>query len=361
MKILLLGGSSFLGRAFASEALTRGHQVTTFNRGLSGTDLPGVQAVLGERDRAEDLAALVEGQHWDAVVDTSAQQPAQAALSARLLRDHADHYTFVSSVHAFADWPAQVVDETSALHPCPADTPPGQPVGNVLKAGCERAVQEHFGAERTLILNSGLLIGPYENGGRLPWWLERMARGGPVLAPGDPNRAMQVIDVRDFAVFGLDLLTAGDTGRYITTAPTGRTTFGEFLRTCAEVVGAAADGAGGRLTGPPVELVWVEDGPLLAEGPDSVQPWTELPLWAPDVPEMAGVWLADTARAQAAGLCCRPFAETARDTWTWLQQRGPAQDTDVDGLKGRKGAATQQGIVPAKEQRLLEALGKRLG
>ncbi|MFE2721344.1 NAD-dependent epimerase/dehydratase family protein [Kitasatospora sp. NPDC059327] len=354
MRILLLGGSSFLGRAFASESLTRGHDVTTFNRGRSGTDLPGVEALRGERDSADDLARLVEGRHWDAVVDTSAQQPAQAALSARLLRAHADHYTFVSSVHAFSDWPALVVDETSPLHPCPADTPPDQPPGNPLKAGCERAVLEGFGADRTLILNSGLLIGPHENGGRLPWWLERMARGGPVLAPGDPDRAMQVIDVRDFAAFGVDVLVAGRTGRFVTTAPAGNVTFGEFLATCAEVVGEPT-GAGGDVR-PPAELVWVADGPLLAEGPDSVEPWSELPLWAPDVPELAGVWLADTGRARAAGLRCRPFAETARDTWAWLRQRGPAADTDADGLKGRQGAARRTGIVPAKERRLLAAL-----
>ncbi|MFJ2576121.1 NAD-dependent epimerase/dehydratase family protein [Kitasatospora aureofaciens] len=346
MKILLLGGSSFLGRAFASQALDRGHEVTTFNRGVSATDLAGVESVRGDRDSADDLARLVDGRNWDAVVDTSAQQPAQAALSARLLRERAGHYTFVSSVHAFTDWPAQVITEDSPRHPCPADTPPDQPFSNVLKAGCERAVLEEFGAERAVILNSGLLIGPYENGGRLPWWLERMACGGRVLAPGDPTRTMQVIDVRDFAAFGLDLLTAGTAGRYVTTAPAGRLTFGEWLETCREVAGAAG-----------TKLVWVDDAPLLAEGPDKVEPWSELPLWAPDLPEMAGIWLADTSRAEAAGLRCRPFAETARDTWDWLQARGPAVDTDAEGRKGRPGALVRQGIEPAKEQRLLAAHG----
>ncbi|WP_195911068.1 NAD-dependent epimerase/dehydratase family protein [Streptomyces kaniharaensis] len=346
MKILLLGGSSFLGRAFASQALDRGHEVTTFNRGVSAADPEGVEAVRGDRDRADDLARLADGRSWDAVVDTSAQQPAQVALSARLLRERAGHYTFVSSVHAFADWPAQVVTEDSPTHPCPADTPPDQPFSAALKAGCERAVLETFGAGRTMILNSGLLIGPYENGGRLPWWLERMARGGRVLAPGDPKRTMQVIDVRDFAAFGLDLLTAGAAGRYVTTAPPGRLTFGEWLETCRQVAGA-----------PDTELVQVDDASLLAEGPDKVEPWSELPLWAPDLPEMAGVWLADTTRAEAAGLRCRPFPETARDTWDWLRTRGPAEDTDAEGRKGRPGARVLQGIEPAKEQRLLATHG----
>ncbi|MEU3568893.1 NAD-dependent epimerase/dehydratase family protein [Kitasatospora sp. NPDC036755] len=346
MKILLLGGSSFLGRAYAAEALAQGHRVTTFNRGRSAADLLGVEAVRGDRDDVGELARLVDGRSWDAVVDTSAQQPAQAALSARLLRGRAGHYTFVSSVHAFADWPARVIDEHSALHPCPADTPPDQPPGNALKAGCERAVLAGFGAGRTLVLNSGLLVGPHEFGGRLPWWLERMARGERVLAPGDPRRTMQVIDVRDFARFGLDLLTAGTAGRFVTTAPPGRLRFGEWLETCREVAGA-----------PGTELVWVPDGPLLAEGPDQVGGWAELPFWAPDLPELAGAWLADSGRAEAAGLRCRPFAETARDTWEWLRARGPAGDTDAEGRKGRPGAVVRQGIEPAKERRLLAALG----
>ncbi|MFJ9696765.1 NAD-dependent epimerase/dehydratase family protein [Kitasatospora sp. NPDC101183] len=346
MKILLLGGSSFLGRAYAAEALARGHLVTTFNRGRSGADLPGAEAVRGDRDSAEDLARLVEGRTWDAVVDTSAQQPAQAALSARLLRGRAGHYTVVSSLHAYADWGPQVVDEDSALLPCPADTPPGQPFGRELKAGCERAVQEGFGADRTLVLSSGLLIGPYEFGGRLPWWLERMARGGRVLAPGDPGRTMQVIDVRDFAAFGLDRLTDGTAGRFVTTAPPGRLTFGQWLETCRELAGPAG-----------TELVRVEDGPLLAEGPDQVTPWIELPFWAPDLPDWQGIWRADSRRAEAAGLRCRPFAETARDTWEWLRTREPVEDTDAEGRKGRPEAPFRQGIEPAKEQRLLAAHG----
>ncbi|MFB7379994.1 NAD-dependent epimerase/dehydratase family protein [Kitasatospora purpeofusca] len=341
MKILLLGGSSFLGRAFASEALTRGHEVTTFNRGRTAADLPGVEAVRGDRDSAEDLARLVDGRRWDAVVDTSAQQPAQAAATARLLHDRAGHYTLISSVHAFADWPARAVDETSPLHPCPADTPPGQEFSAGLKAGCERAVLEYFGADRALVLNSGLLIGPYERGGRLPWWLERMARGGRVLAPGEPGRPMQLIDVRDFAAFGLDLLTAGTTGSFLTTAPPDLLTYGEFLAGCAAVAGGAD-----------VELVWVPDGQLLKEGPDSVQPWSELPLWLPEGAESAGTWRVDTGRAEAAGLRCRPFAETARDTWDWLRRRGPAEDTEPDG---RKRGRITHGIEPAKERRLLEA------
>ncbi|GAA0675541.1 SDR family oxidoreductase [Kitasatospora atroaurantiaca] len=331
MKILVIGGSSFLGRAYVSEALRRGHQVTTFNRGISGPDQPGVEAVRGDRNNPADLERLTAGRHWDAVVDSAGQQPYAVALAARLLRPHADHYTFVSSVHAFTDWPALPVDENSATHPCPADTPADQPPGNHLKAGCERALLEQFGADDSLILNCGLIIGPYENVGRLPWWLERMARGGKVVAPGDPDRALQLIDARDFAAFGLDLLERGESGRYVTTAPRASTTFGGLLTACAEATGSTA------------ELVPVGDEALLAA---DVQPWTELPLWAPGLPDWAGIWLADTSRAEAAGLRCRPFAETVRDTWAWLQERGPATKPYLQGT-------TELGIDPEKEQKLL--------
>jgi 2'-hydroxyisoflavone reductase len=337
MKILVLGGSSFLGRAYVSEILRRGHEVTTFNRGLTGPDQPGVEAVRGDRNSPADLERLIADRHWDAVVDSAAQQPYAVALAARLLHPHTDHYTLVSSIHAFADWGTLPVDEESTTHPCPADTPPDQPPGNHLKAGCERALLERFGADRSLILNCGLLIGPHENVGRLLWWLERIAQGGQVLAPGEPGRTLQLIDARDFAAFGLDLLEQGTAGRYLTTAPPGSTTLGELLTTCVEATGSAA------------ELVWADEKVLLAA---EVQPWTELPLWAPDLPDWAAIWLADTSRAQAAGLRCRPITETVRDTWAWLLERGP-------GAKPYRQGTVTLGIDPEKERTLLGETGPK--
>lgn len=332
MKILLLGGPKFLGRAYIDEALSRGHEVTTFNRGLSGTDLGGTENVHGDRTRIEDLERLVEGRHWDAVVDTSGQQPYDVAQAARLLPDRADHYSLVSSIHAFAEWPAKPVDEISVTHPCPGDSPPDQPFANLLKAGCERAVLEYFG-ERSSILNCGLLYGPHELIGRLPWWLERIARGGRVLAPGDPARHMQLIDTRDFAAFGLDLIEQGLTGRFVTTAPIGSTTYGEYLDACIQATGSDA------------ELVWTDDAALLEA---EVQPWVELPLWAPDRPDWQGVWRADSSKAEAAGLRCRPVAETVRDTWAWLRNGGAAKVTYTQGASG-----DPLGIAPEKELRIL--------
>ncbi|MEV4614178.1 NAD-dependent epimerase/dehydratase family protein [Kitasatospora sp. NPDC049258] len=331
MKILILGGSKFLGRAYVLEALARGHEVTTFNRGVSGADQPGVEAVHGDRTSPADLERLVSGRRWDAVVDTSGQQPHDVATAARLLRSRADHYTFVSSIHAFTAWPAAPVDESSPTHPCPADTPPDQPPGNPLKAGCERAVLEQFG-DRSLILNCGLLIGPHEPVGRLPWWLERIALGGRVLAPGDPDRALQLIDARDFAAFGLDLLERRASGRYITTGPVGRAGFRELLEHCIATTGSDA------------ELVWTDDTTLLTA---EVGPWVELPLWTPDLPDWQGTWQADSSRAVAAGLRSRPLAETVRDTWAWLQERGPSQEPWLQG-------DLPVGLAADKERRVLD-------
>lgn len=334
MEILVLGGSSFLGRAYVSEILRRGHTVTTFNRGRSGPDAPGAAAVRGDRNSVADLERLIGDRHWDAVVDTAAQQPHAVALSTRLLDGHTDHYTLVSSIHAYTDWGTSPVDENSPLHPCPADTAPDQPPGNHLKAGCERAVLERLGPDRTLILNCGLLIGPHENVGRLLWWLERIAQGGRVLAPGDPGRTVQLIDARDFAAFGVSLLEQRTTGRYITTAPSDATSMSDLLTACVQATGSHA------------ELVWVDEGTLFAHG---VEPWTELPMWAPELPDWAAIWLADTSRAQAAGLRCRAITETVQDTWDWMRERGPATAPYRQG-------ATALGIDPEKEQKLLSGM-----
>ncbi|MFG2824294.1 NAD-dependent epimerase/dehydratase family protein [Kitasatospora sp. NPDC048365] len=333
MDLLILGGSKFLGRAYAEAALVRGHHVTTFNRGVSRTDLPGVEAVHGDRTDAADLARLVDGRRWDAVVDTSGQQPHDVARAAELLREHVGHYSFVSSVHAFAHWPAEQVDESSPTHPCDPDLPADQPAANALKAGCERAVLKYFG-EQSSLLNCGLLIGPHESVGRLPWWLDRIARGGRVLAPGDPEQQLSLIDARDFAAFGLDLVEQGATGRYVTTAPIGSTSMGELLRACVAATGSDA------------ELVWTPDTVLTAA---EVGPWLELPLWTPGAdPEWYGTWRTDSSKAAAAGLRIRPLADTVRDTWAWLEAGGRSE---VSSLV----VGNPLGIDPEKEQKILSA------
>lgn len=304
MKVLVIGGSVFLGRAIVVEALRRGHEVTTFNRGVSGEDLPGVEAVHGDREVTADLERLTAGRRWDAVIDVCGYVPRVVGESVRMLSGRADTYAFISSISAISDFPARPVDERSPRYPCPPDAGPDDGDYGTLKAGCERAVEQGF-AGNVLIIQPGLILGPRENVGRLPWWLTRIERGGRVLAPGDPGKAMQLIDARDIAAFVLDRSEAGDAGRYLTSGVPAGITYGDWLAECAAV------------TGSDVEFVWVDDAFLLER---KVQPWTELPLWVPDTPEFANVWAPSSAKALAAGLRCRPIAETVRDTWEWLRE-----------------------------------------
>lgn len=303
MKVLIIGGTVFLGRALVDEALGRGHEVTLFNRGVSGPAPSGAESVKGDRENEAALRTLVDGRYWDAVIDTCGFEPRTVRLSARILAAHATAYAFVSSFHAYADWPAKGVDESFPRHQCPPDAGPDDVAYNALKAGCERAVEESF-PERALIINPGIIMGPGENVGRLPWWLETIARGGRVLAPGAPDRRMQLIDARDIARFVFDRLAAQGSGRYVTSGIPGNTTMGDLLRDCV------------RVTGADTELVWADESFLQER---NIAPWSELPLWAPDIPEMAGIWQASSQKALAAGLRCRPVSETVADTWRALR------------------------------------------
>ncbi len=332
MNILIIGGSVFLGRAFVHEAVERGHSVTVFNRGKSGPDMAGTKSIHGDRENAADLEALAAAGPWDAVIDTSGFHPRTVGRSARALSGRAGTYLFVSSFHVYSPWPAGPVDESSERLPCPPDAAVEDVPGNALKAGCERAVEEYFDGE-VCILNPGLIVGPRETPGRLLWWLERMARGGEVLAPGRPEQTIQLIDARDIAEFGLDLLQTGAAGRYLVTGPKDTTTLGELLEECARVTGAGAT------------TVWAPEDFLVEQG---LGPWVELPFWALEQPAMAGAWAASPAKAVAAGLRCRPLSQTVADTWEWLRERGPAD------APYRQGDAVI-GVDPDKEREVLRA------
>ncbi|GAA4583913.1 NAD-dependent epimerase/dehydratase family protein [Planotetraspora phitsanulokensis] len=331
MRVLIIGGSVFLGRAIVAEALAQGHEVTTFNRGVSGPGLPGVHAVHGDREVLEDLDRLVDGREWDVVIDVCGYTPANVLEAVRRLSGHAGHYTFISSISAYPDFPAKpAVDETFPRYECPPDADADFGEYGVLKAGCERAVEEYFDGP-SLIVNPGLIIGPYENVGRLPWWLTRISKGGRVLAPGNPDLPIQLIDARDIAAFTLAQAEKRTTGRYLTGGVRANATFGSWLADCVEVTGSDA------------ELVWAEDGFLLDH---EVEQWTELPLWLAEGPETTGGWTHSSAKALAAGLTCRPVTETVRDTWEWLK--------DVpEGERSFGNRMLRHGIDPEKEARIL--------
>jgi nucleoside-diphosphate-sugar epimerase len=243
-------------------------------------------------DRA-DLAPL-RGREWDAAIDTSGYDSAHVAASARL---DVGHYVFVSSCNVYPDWPDHPVDETSPTWPAGDDY--GQQ-----KAASERAAEAALPG-RVASVRAGLIVGPYDNVFRLPWWVERIARGGVVPAPGDPAQALQLIDARDLAAWMLDLAERRAAGAFNATAPIGQTTFGEVLELARAATGADA------------EPRWIPDAALEAAG---VEPWMELPLWLPAC--HTGTWRVGTERAQAEGLRCRPLAGTVADVAAWLRE-GP--------------------------------------
>ncbi|MFI0942382.1 NAD-dependent epimerase/dehydratase family protein [Streptomyces sp. NPDC021020] len=342
MRILVMGGTWFLGKAVVDDALRRGWQVTAFTRGRSGAPAPGAESVRGDRLVAQDLARLAELGPWDAVVDTSASglAPRDVLAGAQALKEEARQYVYVSTVSVYRGWPNEPLTEESEVLDGPPDADAGygaMPAGwtgpdlhyGRQKAGTERAVVAAFGHARTAIVRPGVILGPGEYVGRLPWWLNRAAHGGRILAPGSPAKVIQPVDVRDVARFALDQAAAPAGGTYNVTAPVGRDTMGDLLTACLDITGAS-----GR-------LAWAPDELLLGHG---VRQWTELPLWRTH----PGVWQIDATRAYAAGLVCRPLAETVTDTWQWLRSGG----LPVDHPRW-----AQHGIDPAKEAKVLASLG----
>ncbi|GAA0944826.1 NAD-dependent epimerase/dehydratase family protein [Nonomuraea longicatena] len=328
MRMLILGGTWFLGRALAELAVGRGHEVTTFNRGRSGGDVAGVVAVRGDRGRWADLVRLVRGGPWDAVVDTSGMVPGVVRASASVLSRVAEFYVYVSTVNVYRGWPTDPLDDGSEVR-----AGGGRPLGENAadrygreKAGCEVAVGTAFPG-RSAVLRPSVMIGPREYAGRVPWWLRRVAGGGRVLAPGVPGWGIQPVDVRDVAEFALKVAERRLGGSFNVAAPIGSATFGDLLEACRRVTGGSA------------ALEWVADEFLVRHG---VREWVELPLWRPH----AGTWRLETARARAAGLRCRPLFETVCDTWEWLC----AGDADLDHE-----AAADVGITPTREAAVLAA------
>jgi len=302
MRILILGGTRFLGRVLAEEALRRDHNMVTFNRGRAGGDVPGVAPDRGDRTSERDLAALATRGDWDAVIDTSGMTTAMVEASTHALADAVARYVFVSTVNVYQGWPTVPLTDDSPVREYTPIGPAGESDADEygrLKAGCEQAVTSVYGQRGTL-LRPSVILGPHEYVGRLPWWLSRLQAGGRVLAPGDPEWPIQPIDVRDVAAFALNVVEQDLAGSYNLAAPIGHSTFGAFLGACRQVTGSSA------------ELVWVDDAFLREHG---VPEWVGLPLWR-DYP---GTWHVDASRAQQAGLRCRPLEETVADTWQWLR------------------------------------------
>ena len=333
MRLLVLGGTRFLGRGVVDAARAADDEVTTFTRGMSGKPPPGVQALHGDRNRPDGLDVL-RGREWDAVVDTSGYVPVVVGRGAELLAGQVGHYVFVSSISVYPGWPERPVRADTPVHDCEPDA--GDADGSFdpelygpYKAGSERAVDRHF-AGRSVHLRSGLIVGPHDPSGRFPYWVRRMDRGGEVLAPGDPDREVRVVDGRDLGAFAVHCAREKVTGAFPATGPAGQTTFGRMLA--------------GMAAGPGTTVTWVPDDFLVGHG---VQPWLDLPLWIP----AAGTYDQDTAEAERAGLRCRPVEETAADTLAWLRGGGDAAQGSAPG--------SAPGLTPEREAELLAAWAAR--
>jgi 2'-hydroxyisoflavone reductase len=295
MRLLILGGTLFLGRHLAHEAVARGHDLTLFNRGRTAPDLfPEAERLRGDRDG--DLGAL-RGREWDAVIDTSGYDPQAVGESAGLLAPAVGHYTFVSSISAYGTFPEQGMDEDA-----PTATDAAEDVSEgygARKASCERVVASAF-AGRSCTVRSGLLVGPHDPTERFAVWVHRLAAGGRVRAPADREQPVQLVDARDLAAWMLDGAEQGRAGTFNATGPAEPLTLGETLERIRDATGGAAD------------LEWVDGEALLAEG---LEPWDDVPLWIdlPRHPELRGFMAVDVSRALAAGLAFRPLEETVRD------------------------------------------------
>lgn len=306
MKILMIGGTVFVGRAMVEAALERGHEVTLFNRGRSNPGLfPQVEQIQGDRDGG--LGALA-GRRWDVVVDTSGYVPRVVRQSAEFLEAAAEQYLFVSSLSVYAEPSQPGIDEQGAVGKLQDETVEeitGETYGP-LKALCEQVVMETFPG-RALVIRPGLIVGPYDKTDRFTYWPWRVAQGGEVLAPGRPERPLQFIDVRDLAEWMVKMVEGQQIGVYNANGPVPQPTMGELLETCRSVSGSEAT------------FVWVSEAFLAEQG---VAPWSDLPAWVPqDEPSMAGFFAFDVRKALAAGLTFRPLAETVHATLAWAATR----------------------------------------
>lgn len=327
MRLLIIGGTVFLGRHLAELALARGYELTLFTRGQHNPELfPAAERLRG--DRRADLSALA-GRSWDAAIDTCGYIPREVRASAGLLAPNVGHYTFISTISVYPGYEKLGIDEDDPLGTL-ADPTVEEVTGETygpLKVLCERAAEEAMPG-RVLTVRPGLIVGPHDPTDRFTYWPWRVARGGPFLAPEHPGLPVQYIDVRDLAAWTLAMVEAGRTGVFNATGPEAPQPIGELLAACAEAAGVVA------------EPVWAS-AQFLEQG--GVQPWAELPLWVPDRPENAGFAQISVAKVLAAGLTFRPTVATCADTLAWARTR-PADHQ------------WRAGLDPAKEAGLLAQL-----
>ncbi len=309
MQILILGGTSFVGRYITEAALAANHQVTLFNRGETNPGLfAGAEEVRGDRDGGLDALA---GREWDAVIDVCGYVPRVVKQSVRALRESVEHYTFISSVSVYADRSKRGVDERASVddHLDDPDTEEidAQTYGP-LKARCEAVVQQGFPG-RSLIIRPGTVVGPHDPTDRFTYWPRRIAEGGDVLVPEPPERGLQFIDARDHGTWVMQMVENTQAGVFNAIGPPAMTSMRELFDTCAQAADVDAT------------PVWVDESFLLSEG---VRPWRDLPMWMPtSQPSTRGMFHIDNNKAETTGLRVRPLHKTVADTLMWARTLPP--------------------------------------
>ncbi len=331
MRVLLLGGTAFVGRHAAEAFLARDHQVTLFHRGLTGPDVfPEAEHVIGDRERDTGLLA---GRTFDVVVDTCGYEVPVVRASVAAVAHPGVHYIFVSSVSVYADLARMDEESGPLMTTADAETARlSRESYGALKAACERVVMEALPG-RAQAVRAGLILGPHDYDLRFPWWLQRVARGGEVLAPGDPATPVQFIDVRDLAGWLVRSAEERIAGTYNATGPGEPLTMAALLDTIRAVVGGDA------------RFTWVADEILLAA---KVGPYSEMPFW---LPASLGHRPVDISRAVRAGLTHRPVSATVRDTWSWLATGSEA----AERARAHRKMRIPAGLAPEREAELLAA------
>ena len=319
MRILIIGGTRFLGRHLVEAALARSHEVTLFNRGKSNPDLfPALETILGDREKDVDK---LNGRLWDAVIDVAGYLPRIVRLSAEVLKGSVARYVFISSVSVYENFKQIGIDESYPVGKIQDETVEeitGETYGP-LKALCEKVVQDIYG-ERALVIRPGLIVGPHDPTDRFTYWPVRIARGGDVLAPQKPEAAIQVIDVRDLSDFIIHLIQENTSGVFNATGPDYELTIGRLLEASKQVSGSDAN------------IQWASVEFL---NQHKVEPWSDMPTWVPDDEEGVGFSHVDVSKAIEAGLRFRPLEETVRDTLAWAQTR-PADHAWRAGLSAER-------------------------
>lgn len=328
--LLVLGGGSFVGAAVVDEARNRGWRVTCLSRGILPLPDDGA-TITADRTDPTAVAQALAGLRADYIVDTWAGAPSVVAASAAALEHSGARIGYVSTRSVYSAMP----DGADETHPTVEADPdaPGRGYAED-KRGGELAWERVFGADRVALFRAGAIVGPRDNHGRLVWWLGRLAEGGQVLAPGPRDRPLQYLDVRDLARFALSALESGRCGPFDTVTESGFATMGSLLEAAAHATHSTA------------ELVWVPADWLLDHG---VEPWREVPFWAPAGTAIGGVHTSNPARALAAGLTVRPTSETVNDTWASVRA----------GLTSPVARAAGLGMSRDRERELLAAWAAR--